>query len=146
MANSFVNLNLNNTNIRQFTSHDIENSSIPVEKINRIVIDSEPTIINVMGATPEATRSVQVIYVTLDVESTQKIGYSCDETVKKLPIYILFKGQPEQREFYVGKTGMFEIQPETQKNVNGTEYDDLNGRIYSMEIEYIRVPYKYRIL
>ena len=99
-----------------------------------------------MNATSEATRTVQVIYVTLNVELTQKIGYSCDETVKKLPVYIKFKSEPDQREFYVGKTGMLEIQPETQKNVNGTDYDDLNGRVYSVEIEYIRVPYKYKIL
>lgn len=150
MAESLVNLNLNNTNIRQVTNYDVTDSLSPnpsnPERANKISVDTEPTYIQTHGLTQESRRTVEVYYATLNLESTIKMGYSCDETVKKLPIFIKFVGVQEEREFYVGRTGMLEIQPETQKNVNGTDYDDLNGRVYQVQIEYIRVPYKYRIL
>ena len=143
MADSSVNLNLNNTNVRQITSYDIENP--PKEKASRISIDTDPILIYVK-LTQEDTRAVEVIYVTLNIENTQKIGYSCSETAKKLPVYIMFEHIPEYKEFYIGITSMLEIQPETQKNVNGDNYNDLNGRVYSVKVKNIKVPYKYRIL
>ena len=146
MVEDIVNLNLNNTDIRQFTNDDINSSSISPEKANKITVEKDPVRIHVNGATQEASRDVDVIYVTFKVDGTLKLSYSCDEVARKLPIYIYFKDEPDPREFYIGKTGMFEIQPETQKNVNGTEFDDLNGRVYSVQIEYIKVPYKYKVL
>ena len=52
-----------------------------------------------------------------------KLGYICEPKGKDYPIYLVSNG--EEKEFYLGKTGMFEIQPETFLNINGDEDEEI---------------------
>lgn len=163
MASSEVNLNLNNTNIRQINSKDIKDYlNGTSSKSNQISVDDEATIVTVNGVTSAATKQYEVQYATIvfnpsdsiNNNGTKKFGYSCDEVARKLPVYIHFSDQAdgingegkEYSTFYIGKTGMLEVQPEEQKNVNGTDYEDIHGRTYEVVIEEIRIPYKYRVI
>ena len=141
MANNV--LSLNNTNIKQITNFDIKN---PGTKASKITIETTPEIVNIPGPIPA---QMEVIYAIIDLDETPKFGYSCEENARSLPIYINFstdagEGDIEQRKFYVGKTGMLEIQPETQKNVNGEDFEDKSGRSYSVTIRKVRIPYQFK--
>ena len=56
----------------------------------------------------------------------------------------MFKLKETQMGIEIGSYGKSGLK--YQGNVNGTEFDDLNGRVYSVQIEYIKVPYKYKVL
>ena len=50
-----------------------------------------------------------------------KFGYCCEPKALSYPIFINSKGNNEFKEFQIGKTGMFEIQPETWYDINDDE-------------------------
>lgn len=52
-----------------------------------------------------------------------KLGYVCEPKGKDYPIYLISNG--DEKEFYLGKTGMFEIQPETFLDINGDEDEEI---------------------
>lgn len=64
-----------------------------------------------------------------------KLGYVCEPKGIDYPIYLMSQGTV--KEFYLGKTGMFEIQPETFKDINDEEAQELT---HTPQITAIHVP------
>lgn len=75
---------------------------------------------DVIIAGDPSTKKVQYYIYDLIGEAV-KIGYCCEPKYIGYPIFLVFKEGEEETNpisFEVGKTGMFEFQPETYYNIN----------------------------
>lgn len=66
-----------------------------------------------------------------------KFGYICEPNAFNIPIYITFAGYTEPNKFTLGKTGIFEIQPEIFIDKNSAEQLEENIKF---EITELRIP------
>lgn len=95
-------------NIKQITNYDLLNvTSIERKSIRvggRVVREYDYKIISeeLLGGQPF------------------KLGYCCEDFSKDYPIFLTIDG--EEREFQLGKTGMFEFQPELEGTNTATVY------------------------
>lgn len=60
-----------------------------------------------------------------------KLGYCCKDIYKDFPIYLTINGV--EKTFFIGKTGMFEYQPEEWKDANTGE--EKNIKVVVTEIK-----------
>lgn len=95
--------------IKQITNYDL---SSPVTSYYTIEIDSEPRKVNVAGGAFQEDIYYAVISFNKDIP---KFGYCCEPKALAYPIFI------NGKEFQIGKTGMFEVQPEEWIDVNDEE-------------------------
>lgn len=87
-------------NIKQITNYDLINVTAIVQKNIRIG-----------GGVFTRTWDYKIISEDLMGGKPFKLGYCCEDFSKDYPIFLTING--EEREFQLGKTGMFEYQPET---------------------------------
>lgn len=92
------------TNIKQITNYDL--TEAPIEE--KAIMRAEELIIY----------PYKIITINTLKGVVTKLGYCCEPKGIGYPIFLTFQEQ-EERPFQVGKTGMFEFQPEEWINVNG---------------------------
>ena len=109
--------------IKQITNYDL---SSPVTSYYTITTHIRPNV-NIAGGTIKRNVNYAVITFNKDIP---KFGYCCEPKALSYPIFI------DNKEFQIGKTGMFEIQPEEWINVNDEEsYEqETNVTIRSLEV------------
>lgn len=117
-------------NIKQITNFDINN----LPSISKIItVDEDPN---------PATKIRTVIYKVITNEyvsqKIEKLGYCCEPKAFAYPIFLTLEGYGEKK-IEIGKTGMFEVQPEDQINIEniGTEED------ITIKIIEIKVPWQW---
>ena len=112
-------------NIRQITNFDLEGASEVTKQIDK-------------GGDKGETISYQYIVITssmLGSENVFKFGYCANNNQGiNYPIFLVLNGV--ETEFQIGKTGMFEFQPETWKDVN----DDDTEREATVSLSSVLVP------
>ena len=112
-------------NIRQITNFDLEGASEVTKQIDK-------------GGDKGETISYQYKVITsekLGSENVFKFGYCTnDNQGMNYPIFLTLNGVETQ--FQLGKTGMFEFQPEEWKDVN----DDNTERIAEVALSQVLVP------
>lgn len=125
---------ITNLNLKQITNWDIvsrETETLQISLPNRIKNeDGTYKIVN----TPF---SVQYQIALEDVEIV-KMGYCCEPLGIDYPIFLQINGK-DYKEFYVGKDGMFEMQPETWKSLNSD--DSTEPKETNVTITGVKVPY-----
>lgn len=72
-----------------------------------------------------------------------KLGYVCEPKGKDYPIYLVSNG--DEKEFYLGKTGMFEIQPETFLDINGDEDEEIITVIPKITAIHVPVDIQFKL-
>lgn len=103
-------------NIAQITNYDLENVS--EEKLKTVHIGGDK------GSNREVIYKVlPAVYLHFPIH---KIGYCCESRAIQYPIFI------NEKEFQIGKTGMFEIQPEELKILNSSETEPIEVNINSI--------------
>lgn len=115
-------------NIKQLTNFDIKNAPT----ITKIVL---------VGGDLGERREVEykIISQTLLRNDITKFGYCCELKAIQYPIFLTINGIEEN--FQIGKTGMFELQPETWKNINGsTPEEEYESNVIVTEI---KVPWRF---
>lgn len=131
-------------NIKQLTNFDVDYTTTPIPKA--VQIGKNTKIINyykipyaqLLGVSSEQASSIQI-----DID---KFGYCVNDNQGiNYPIYINFKDDREDNEicFYIGKTGMFESQPEEWTDVNENIMDndtETITRTAFVSIDYLLVP------
>ena len=73
----------------------------------------------------------------LDIGNSKiiKLGYCVNEPEGfKYPIFLKIYGKNEEVEFQLGKTGMFEFQPELYKNVNQEIIEEETATVYVIRV------------
>ena len=90
-------------NIRQLTNYDLKNASTVTKYFPK--------------AGQTASRSYYVITQSMLGAPVSKMGYCCETKGIAYPVYLTINGI--ETEFQIGKTGMFEFQEETWRNING---------------------------
>lgn len=114
-----------NYNIRQITNHSAKTMQNVTEEGNYYVFK--------FGTELDASNPA-------DNKPALKLSYICEPSAIHLPIFIAFSGSTEYNKFNVGKTGMFEIQPEQRlENILTQEAMKENGDI-DFQIIGIKVP------
>lgn len=111
-------------NIKQKTNFDIKN------------LESHIKTVTIAGV------EKQISYKTIifsNAEKVIKIGYCCEPRGIGVPIFLKINNNSTNFPIYIGKTGMFETQPDTWKNINDEEAKEEEYKILINEIE---VPYK----
>lgn len=97
-----------------------------VTNFNNIMQTATSTTHQVLiGNTKYENKEYKILTVTNLIGNSipiVKLGYVCEPKGKDYPIYLVSNG--EEKEFYLGKTGMFEIQPETFLDINGDEDEE----------------------
>lgn len=115
-------------NIQQVTNFS-ENMDRATTTTHRILI----------GNTRYENKEYKILTVTNLIGNLipiNKLGYICEPKGIDYPIYLMMSGTV--KEFYLGKTGIFEIQSEDFKDVNGDEEDE--GISVEPKITAIHVP------
>ena len=93
---------VSNYNIKQITNYDIS---------------GYPTI-NYSITFPNGDVKTVPYITALDGSQIVKLGYCCEPKGIELPIYIKTNDGKGYREIQVGKTGMYEMQPELWHDIN----------------------------
>lgn len=91
-------------NIKQLTNRDLIN----LPSVDKVIMKAEEL----------TTYPYKIITTDMLKGIITKLGYCCEPKGIGYPIFLTFQEQEEQA-FQIGKTGMFEFQPETWINVNG---------------------------
>lgn len=120
-------------NIKQITNFDISSA----QEIREDVIAGGDIGYDKHGG------KIQMIYKKINntylIKNINKFGYCCEPKAIQFPIFITFSNNVK-KEFQIGKTGMFEIQPETWRNVNDETMTDEETAI--INISEIEVPWR----
>lgn len=118
-------------NIKQITNFDI----IDTPEITKSVIAGGD-----IGYDKHGYKNViyKIISSALLKKDINKFGYCCESKAIQYPIFLTINGI--EKEFQIGKTGMFELQPETWKNVNDEESQEEESNVLVSEI---KVPWKW---
>ena len=110
-------------NISQINSFQVKENSYPEESI----------YIDIGG--PAGPKNREVIYkIALSNLNIIKFGYCCEPVAIPYPIYLTINGN--EQKFEIGKTGMFEVQPEIFKNINNpdAEEEEINITITQVKV------------
>lgn len=114
-------------NIKQITDLDVS------------LIDSEEKIIpDPLDSSRSITKTYKVINDKNLLQESNKVvkfGYCCEVKGINYPIFLTINNV--EKEFKIGKTGMFEFQPEDWKNINDPEEEEAEIKIYT---NIIKVP------
>lgn len=112
-------------NIRQLTNHDIAAagaSTVP------------KTFLKGGDKGEYITYDYYVVPTSLLGKSIFKMGYCCEVKAISFPIFLTINNKETM--FEIGKTGMFEFQNETWKDINGDNIE----RTALVEVSEIKVP------
>ena len=103
-----------NYNLKQITNHTVEQFVYMIETIEEKEYYNFTFGKNIEGVN-NPTDSMPIL----------KFGYICEPNALDIPIYITFNKESFPKEIRLGKTGMFEIQPEIfiDKNAENQEID-----------------------
>ena len=71
---------------------------------------------------------------------TDKFGYCCEPKAIQYPIWIRTSVDDNIKEYQIGKTGMFEVQPEEWQNVNDPDSEE---EILEIFIKEVWVPWQW---
>ena len=118
-------------NIKQITNFDID--SYPTEEID----------VTVAGMSTPRT----VIYKIIDngyiSQGIEKFGYCCEPKAISYPIWLVLRegNNLNTKSFEVGKTGMFEVQPENWTNVNDPTAEE---ETMTVDVVEIKVPWQWK--
>ncbi len=124
---------ITNYNIRQVTDSDVKDYP---EVYYTISIPKRSNIKDENGRYPIIRTHENIPYATaIDGVNILKFGYCCEEKGILYPIYLNFGGGFEP--FQIGKEGMYEMQPETWKDINNSESEEDTSNVI---ITGIRVP------
>jgi hypothetical protein len=114
-------------NIKQITSYDIKDFD---EVFKTVIID---------GKLPGRTIKYKIIPKSVLGDSINKFGYCCEPKALNYPIFLTVNGI--EKEFQIGKTGMFEIQPEDWQDLNSRNEEDQEKQEAEVYINEIKVPW-----
>lgn len=118
-------------NIKQITNFDIKNA---ITTTKNVIAGGD------IGYDKHVYRAVQ--YKTISQvylrNSITKFGYCCEPKAIQYPIFLTINGI--EKEFQIGKSGMFELQPEEWTNVNAYDPEDLETNVIVTEI---KVPWRF---
>lgn len=112
-------------NIKQYTNFDVANFNTATKTVR-------------VGGDLGEDREVQYKIITFS-PGIIKFGYCCEPKALQYPIFIQTTDQ-SLKEFQIGKTGMFEIQPEEWINVNDLEPKEEEMLVSILQI---LVPWKW---
>ena len=107
-------------NIKQLSDADIDSSLSVIQK----TFDH---------ATGLITKDYVVFPASYFGASASKLGYNCEPKGIGYPIYLTISGVEKQ--FYVGKTGMYEIQPEPFNDINDDNPQEKIAEVYITEVK-----------
>ena len=108
---------MENLNIRQKTNFDLSGGGF----LKTVTINGQ---------------SIEMWYQTIPLESSiKKFGYCCEPKAIAYPLVIQEEGEEGEKEIQIGKTGMFEVQPE--------EFQEKSSKTEDIEIiiTSIKVPW-----
>lgn len=118
-------------NIKQITNFDIKDA---ITTTKNVIAGGD------IGYDKHSYRSVQ--YKTISQSylrnTISKFGYCCEPKAIQYPIFLTINGV--EKEFQIGKTGMFELQPETWMNVNRDDSEEQEANVIVSEI---KVPWRF---
>ena len=112
-------------NVKQITNFDLKNAV----SVNKNVIIGGETYRNVQ---------YKVISQTYLKNNINKFGYCCEPKAIPYPIFLTINGT--EKEFQIGKTGMFELQPDTWQNIND---DSSIEQEINVVVTEIKVPWRF---
>lgn len=118
-------------NIKQITNFDIKDAATVIKQ----VVAGGDVGYDVHGYKIVEYKTVSQTYLKNNIP---KLGYCCEPKAIQYPIFLTINGQEE--EFQIGKTGMFEMQPETWINVNAHEPEINESNVLVTEI---KVPWRW---
>ena len=110
-----------NYNIKQVTNYDIS---------------GYPTV-NYSITFPNGDVKTVPYITALDGSQIVKLGYCCEPKGIELPIYIRTNDGKGYREIQIGKTGMYEMQPELWHDVNKPDIEEEETTVV---VTGVRVP------
>ena len=113
-------------NIRQKTNFDLTGGEIRIVRV---------------GGDPGDRRSLTYKSIIFESENVFKFSYCInDNQGLNYPIFIVFS-TGEEKEFRIGKTGMYEVQPEDWRDVNDENIEQ-TAMVYIKEIKiYEEIPF-----
>ena len=109
-----------------------------ITQITNFDLASVSTVSKVIHKGGEGTRvskPYKIVPQSYIPHSIIKLGYCVESKGIDLPIFLTVNGT--EKEFQIGKTGMYEFQPETWKNIND---DDSEEQTIEVEVTGIAVP------
>ena len=112
-----------------------------IKQITQADLGSASTVQKTIRKGGSAGTTVTVDYYVipsskLGNDNITKMGYCTnDNRGKNYPIFLTLNGT--ETEFQIGKTGMFEFQPESWKNIND---DDQEERVATVALSEVKVP------
>ena len=112
-------------NVKQITNFDLKNAV----SVNKNVIIGGETYRNVQ---------YKIISQTYLKNNINKFGYCCEPKAIPYPIFLTINGI--EKEFQIGKTGMFELQPDTWQNINDDSSIEQEINVIVTEI---KVPWRF---
>lgn len=117
---------ITNYNIKQVTNYDISKDSPTI--VHTIDIPKRSSIKDASGHYPISMVRTNVNYkIAIDNVQILKLGYCCENKGIVYPIYLNVNGSYKQ--IQVGKNGMYEMQPETWKDINDTSAEEKTSNI-----------------
>ena len=118
-------------NIKQITNFDIKDA-ITVTK--SVIAGGD------IGYDKHGRRTVEykVLSQTYLKNNINKFGYCCEPKAIQYPIFLTINGI--EKEFQIGKTGMFELQPDTWQDVNSYNPEEQESNVVVTEI---KVPWRF---
>ena len=85
---------------------------------------------------PGSGTTIEYNYYDFELPTnTFKIGYCCEPKGISYPIFITTTTSAEQK-FEIGKTGMFEVQPEDWKNINVDQEEEETAEVYVTKVSF----------
>lgn len=72
-----------------------------------------------------------------------KIGYSCRPSITRFPIFLTYPNNSEEYCIYIGKTGLFESQPDTWLDINNENPKAREEQKSIVEVTSISIPWCY---
>lgn len=123
-------------NIKQITNFTIPDTAPTTQEQIKIEGDVIP------GTSTPRIRTVYYKDITNDIisQGIEKIGYCCEPKALQYPIYLHFNNGAEYEYFQIGKTGMYEVQPEEYKNIEDPEQKE---EIIKIQINGVKVPWQW---
>lgn len=123
-------------NIKQITNFDIKD----LPEVTKTVIAGGDIGYDIHGYKKV---KYKVISQSILKNKINKFGYCCEPKAIQYPIFLTINGKEvevEPQGFQIGKTGMFELQPDTWKDINDFNSEEKEAEVFVTEI---KVPWEW---
>lgn len=110
--------------------------SYNISQANRSTVqNAEPASPPINFSVPGDDSPVPQYVVAVADKQIIKLGYCCENKGHIYPIFLKMNGKEEYSMIYVGKDGMYEMQPETFKDTNDPDAEESKSDVVITEVK-----------